>query len=119
MTTLSHIDSAVVLHGRRQQQTPRCALLLPSHSRAALSVAEVSPAAAFARQGPGIRYAIVAGVMAANALTSSSLSASLGIENCKVEIRMQSATEILIRCSVACIQDRVEMEALTAQPLRR
>jgi cyclic pyranopterin phosphate synthase len=38
----------------------------------------------------------------------------LGIENCKIEIRMEGATDVLIRCTVSVHHKTgVEMEALT------
>jgi cyclic pyranopterin phosphate synthase len=59
--------------------------------------------------------AIIAGVLAAKRTHELiPFCHPLGVENCKIEIRMQSATEIVIRCTVSVHHKTgVEMEALT------
>lgn len=66
-------------------------------------------------KGPVFDTAIVAGVMAAKRTHELiPFCHPLGIENCKIEIRMQGATEIAIRCTVRVHHKTgVEMEALT------
>jgi cyclic pyranopterin phosphate synthase len=59
--------------------------------------------------------AIVAGVMGAKRTHELiPFCHPLGIENCKIEIRMDGATDVVIRCTVSVHHKTgVEMEALT------
>src|SRR5882762_10385306 len=118
MTTLSHLDSS----GRPSMVdvSSKTATLRTAVAQSAvvlpLPVAEALAVSGFrTAKGPVFDTAIVAGVMAAKRTHELiPFCHPLGIENCKVEIRMESATEVLIRCSVSVHHKTgVEMEALT------
>ena len=66
-------------------------------------------------KGPVFQTAIVAGVMAAKRTHELiPFCHPLGIENCRIEIRMEGAVDVLIRCTVSVHHKTgVEMEALT------
>jgi cyclic pyranopterin phosphate synthase len=79
-------------------------------------VAEALAGAGFrTAKGPVFDTAIIAGVMAAKRTHELiPFCHPLGIENCKVEIRMDGPTDVLIRCTVSVHHKTgVEMEALT------
>ena len=118
MSTLSHIDSSgrpTMVDVSEKVATHRTAV--------AQSLVILPPAVADALAGAGFRTAkgpvfdtaIIAGVMAAKRTHELiPFCHPLGIENCKIEIRMQSPTEVAIRCTVSVHHKTgVEMEALT------
>jgi cyclic pyranopterin phosphate synthase len=118
MSTLSHIDSTgrpTMVDVSRKEATFRSALA-QAIVRLPPSVAEALAGAGFrTAKGPVFDTAIVAGVMAAKRTHDLiPFCHPLGIENCKIEIRMDGATDVLIRCTVNVHHKTgVEMEALT------
>jgi cyclic pyranopterin phosphate synthase len=118
MSTLSHIDSS-----GRPSMVDVSDKVATHRTAVAQSLVILPPAVAEALSGAGFRTAkgpvfdtaIIAGVMAAKRTHELiPFCHPLGVENCKVEIRMQSATEIAIRCTVSVHHKTgVEMEALT------
>lgn len=81
-----------------------------------LVVAQALAGAGFrTAKGPVFDTAIVAGVMAAKRTHELiPFCHPLGIENCHIEIRMQGASDVVIRCTVSVHHKTgVEMEALT------
>ncbi len=118
MSTLSHLDSSgrpTMVDVSDKVATHRTAVaqsivILPP------AVAEALADAGFrTAKGPVFDTAIVAGVMAAKRTHELiPFCHPLGIENCKIEIRMHSTTEVAIRCTVSVHHKTgVEMEALT------
>ncbi|HKE45156.1 MAG TPA: cyclic pyranopterin monophosphate synthase MoaC [Steroidobacteraceae bacterium] len=117
MAKLSHIDPAgrpTMVDVSDKVATRRTAI--------AQSIVRLPPVVAEALAGSGFRTAkgpvfdtaIVAGVMAAKRTHELiPFCHPLGIENCRVEIRMQDS-DVLIRCTVSVHHKTgVEMEALT------
>jgi cyclic pyranopterin phosphate synthase len=118
MSTLSHIDSS-----GRPGMVDVSEKAVTHRTAVAQSLVILPPAVAEALSGAGFRTAkgpvfdtaIIAGVMAAKRTHELiPFCHPLGVENCKVEIRMQSPTEIAVRCTVSVHHKTgVEMEALT------
>jgi cyclic pyranopterin phosphate synthase len=118
MSKLSHIDS-----GGRPSMVDVSEKVATHRTAVAQSLVILPPAVAEALAGAGFRTAkgpvfdtaIIAGVMAAKRTHELiPFCHPLGIENCKIEIRMQSPTEVAIRCTVSVHHKTgVEMEALT------
>lgn len=118
MATFSHVDSnghPTMVDVSHKTATLRTAVaqstvILPA------SVAGVLAGSGFRTdKGPVFATAIVAGVMAAKRTHELiPFCHPLGIENCKIDIRMNNETEVLVRCSVTVHHKTgVEMEALT------
>ncbi len=118
MSTLSHVDSGgrpTMVDVSRKEPTFRTAVA-QSIVRLPPPVAEALAGAGFrTAKGPVFDTAIVAGVMAAKRTHELiPFCHPLGIENCKIEIRMDGATDVVIRCTVSVHHKTgVEMEALT------
>lgn len=118
MSTLSHIDSAnrpTMVDVSRKSVTHRTAIAqarvsLPQAVAQALADGEFRTA-----KGPVFDTAIIAGVMAAKRTHELiPFCHPLGIENCRIDIRMDGGAEVLIRCTVSVHHKTgVEMEALT------
>lgn len=118
MSTLSHVDASgrpTMVDVSRKETTFRTAVA-QSIVRLPPPVAEALAGAGFrTAKGPVFDTAIVAGVMAAKRTHELiPFCHPLGIENCKIEIRMDGATDVVIRCTVSVHHKTgVEMEALT------
>jgi len=118
MSTLSHVDSSgrpTMVDVSRKEATFRTAVA-QSIVRLPPPVAEALAGSGFrTAKGPVFDTAIVAGVMAAKRTHELiPFCHPLGIENCKIEIRMDGATDVVIRCTVSVHHKTgVEMEALT------
>jgi cyclic pyranopterin phosphate synthase len=118
MSTLSHVDSSgrpTMVDVSRKEATFRTAVA-QSTVRLPPPVAEALAGAGFrTAKGPVFDTAIVAGVMAAKRTHELiPFCHPLGIENCRIEIRMDGATDVLVRCTVNVHHKTgVEMEALT------
>jgi cyclic pyranopterin phosphate synthase len=118
MSTLSHLDSSgrpTMVDVSRKEATFRTAVA-QSTVRLPPAVAEALAGTGFrTAKGPVFDTAIIAGVMAAKRTHELiPFCHPLGIENCKVEIRMDGPTDVLIRCTVNVHHKTgVEMEALT------
>lgn len=118
MSTLSHVDSSgrpTMVDVSRKEPTFRTAVA-QSIVRLPPPVAEALAGAGFrTAKGPVFDTAIVAGVMGAKRTHELiPFCHPLGIENCKIEIRMDGATDVVIRCTVSVHHKTgVEMEALT------
>ena len=118
MSTLSHVDTSgrpTMVDVSKKEATYRTAVA-QSTVRLPPSVAEALAGTGFrTAKGPVFDTAIVAGVMAAKRTHELiPFCHPLGIENCKIEIRMDGATDVLIRCTVSVHHKTgVEMEALT------
>jgi len=118
MTQLSHIDST----GRpsmvdvsdkvatRRTAVAQATVQFPPPVAAALAESGFRTA-----KGPVFDTAIIAGVMAAKRTHELiPFCHPLGIENCKIEVRMNEGREAVVRCTVSVHHKTgVEMEALT------
>jgi cyclic pyranopterin monophosphate synthase len=115
---LSHIDPAgrpTMVDVSDKVATRRTAVA-QSIVRLPPVVAEALAGAGFrTAKGPVFDTAIVAGVMAAKRTHELiPFCHPLGIENCRIEIRMDGPSDVLIRCTVSVHHKTgVEMEALT------
>jgi cyclic pyranopterin monophosphate synthase len=117
MTKLSHIDQA-----GRPTMVDVSNKVATRRSAVAQSIVRLPPLVAEALAGSGFRTAkgpvfdtaIVAGVMAAKRTHELiPFCHPLGIENCRIEIRMDGS-DVVIRCTVSVHHKTgVEMEALT------
>jgi cyclic pyranopterin monophosphate synthase len=115
---LSHIDPA-----GRPTMVDVSDKVATRRTAVAQSIVHLPPVVAEALAGAGFRTAkgpvfdtaIVAGVMAAKRTHELiPFCHPLGIENCRIEIRMEGALDVLIRCTVSVHHKTgVEMEALT------
>ncbi|HZF26947.1 MAG TPA: cyclic pyranopterin monophosphate synthase MoaC [Steroidobacteraceae bacterium] len=118
MAKLSHIDPGgrpTMVDVSDKVATRRTAIA-QSIVRLPAVVAEALAGSGFrTAKGPVFDTAIVAGVMAAKRTHELiPFCHPLGIENCRIEIRMEDGAEILIRCTVSVHHKTgVEMEALT------
>jgi len=115
---LSHVDergqpTMVDVSGK---SVTRRSAVAEARVRFPAAVAQTLRASGFATsKGPVFQTAIIAGVMAAKRTHDLiPFCHPLGIENCRVEIDMDSGDEAVIRCAVAVHHKTgVEMEALT------
>lgn len=118
MAKLSHLDSAgrpTMVDVSDKVATRRTAVA-QSIVRLPTLVAEALAGAGFrTAKGPVFDTAIVAGVMGAKRTHELiPFCHPLGIENCRIEIRMDGVSDVLIRCTVSVHHKTgVEMEALT------
>jgi cyclic pyranopterin monophosphate synthase len=118
MGKLTHIDSdgrPRMVDVSEKIATHRTAIA-ESIVRFPLAVAEALAEASFrTAKGPVFDTAIVAGVMAAKRTHELiPFCHPLGIENCRIEIRMEELQRAVVRCTVTVHHKTgVEMEALT------
>jgi cyclic pyranopterin monophosphate synthase len=118
MTTLSHVDPdghPTMVDVSHKSATLRTAVAQATVVLPASAAAALAGRGFHTEKGPVFATAIVAGVMAAKRTHELiPFCHPLGIENCKIDIHMNSDTRLLIRCSVAVHHKTgVEMEALT------
>ena len=119
MAKLSHLDSAgrpTMVDVSDKVATRRTAVAAEHRALAASRWRRRCAGAGFrTAKGPVFDTAIVAGVMAAKRTHELiPFCHPLGIENCRIEIHMDGASDVLIRCTVSVHHKTgVEMEALT------
>ena len=118
MSTLTHVDESgrpAMVDVSGKAVTLRTAAAGATVRMPPAVAAELRAAGFITRKGPVFHTAIVAGVLAAKRTHELiPFCHPLGIENCRLEVDMDAAGDVQVRCTVS-VHHRtgVEMEALT------